>query len=44
MQRNRATRHLPRATKRPALPPKRVPRPALKPQPRVMNKQHRGGR
>jgi hypothetical protein len=30
--------------KRPQLPPKRAPRPALKPQPRVMNKQHRGGR
>jgi hypothetical protein len=30
--------------KRPLLPPKRAPRPALKPQPRVMPKQHRGGR
>ena len=44
MQRNRATQHLPRATKRHILPPKQAPRPALKPQPRVMNKQHRGGR
>jgi hypothetical protein len=26
------------------LPPKRAPRPALKPQPRTMNKQFRGGR
>jgi hypothetical protein len=26
------------------LPPKRAPRPALRPQPRVMPKQHRGGR
>lgn len=25
-------------------PPKRVARPALKPQPRVLPKQHRGGR
>jgi hypothetical protein len=35
---------MPPKSKRPLLPPKRVPRPALKPQPRVMNKQHRGGR
>ena len=34
----------PAAKKRPPLPPKRAPRPALKPQPRVMPKQHRGGR
>jgi hypothetical protein len=26
------------------LPPKRAPRPALRPQPRVLPKQHRGGR
>lgn len=32
------------STKRPLLPPKRQPRPALKPQPRQMPKQHRGGR
>jgi hypothetical protein len=33
------------ATKRPMLPPKRVPRAALKPMPRQMPKQqHRGGR
>ena len=31
-------------TKRVVLPPKKAARPALKPQPRVMNKQHRGGR
>jgi hypothetical protein len=30
--------------KRVKLPPKKAPRPALKPQPRVMLKQHRGGR
>jgi hypothetical protein len=30
--------------KRPLLPPKQAKRPALKPQPRQMNKQHRGGR
>ena len=29
---------------RPTLPPKKAARPALKPQPRVMPKQHRGGR
>lgn len=34
----------PVATKRPLLAPKKVLRPALKPQPRQMNKQHRGGR
>jgi hypothetical protein len=33
------------STKRPMLPPKRVPRAALKPMPRQMPKQqHRGGR
>ena len=32
------------ATKRPMLPPKRAPRPALKPMPRQMPKQHRGHR
>jgi hypothetical protein len=41
MQRRQQTRPV---TKRPVLPPKRAPRPALKPQPRVMPKQHRGGR
>ena len=30
--------------KRPPLPPKQAPRPALRPQPRMMLKQHRGGR
>lgn len=30
--------------RRPMLPPKRAPRPVLKPQARVMPKQHRGGR
>ena len=30
--------------KRPVLPPKQAPRPALKPLARTMNKQHRGGR
>lgn len=30
--------------KRPMLPPKRAPRPALKPMSRAMPKQHRGGR
>ena len=30
--------------KRAQLPPKKAPRPALKPQPRLMPKQHRGGR
>jgi hypothetical protein len=30
--------------KRVVLPPKKVSRPALKPQPRVLLKQHRGGR
>ncbi len=30
--------------KRPLLPPKQAPRPALKPAARTMNKQHRGGR
>ena len=32
------------STKRPMLPPKRAPRPALKPVPRQMPKQHRGHR
>jgi hypothetical protein len=32
------------AGKRPLLPPKKAARPALKPQPRLMPKQHRGGR
>ena len=30
--------------KRPLLPPKQAPRPALKPAARTMNKQNRGGR
>jgi hypothetical protein len=42
MPRNPQSRQL--AKKRPLLPPKKAARPALKPQPRVMNKQHRGGR
>jgi hypothetical protein len=32
------------ATKRPMLPPKRAPRPALKPMSRAMPKTHRGNR
>ena len=42
MQRQPKSR--PVSKKRPALPPKQAARPALKPQPRVMHKQHRGGR
>jgi hypothetical protein len=34
----------PKLAKKHPLAPKRAPRPALKPQPRVMPKQHRGGR
>jgi hypothetical protein len=41
MHRNRQSR--PAAKKRPTLPPK-LSRPVLKPQPRLMHKQHRGGR
>jgi hypothetical protein len=44
MQRRTSGQSRQQPSKRPMLPPKRVPRPALKPQPRVMNKQHRGGR
>ena len=44
MQRNTSGQTRQPPSKRPLLPPKRAPRPALKPQPRVMNKQHRGGR
>jgi hypothetical protein len=44
MPRRRNGRPVPPMSKRPPLPPKRLPRPALKPQPRVMPKQHRGGR
>ncbi len=44
MQRHPSANQVPRPSKRPVLPPKRTPRPALKPQPRVMPKQHRGGR
>ena len=44
MPRNPASAKKP-STKRPMLPPKRQPRPALKPIPRQMPKQqHRGGR
>ena len=43
MQRTPGIRQ-PVAKKRPLLPPKRAPRPALKPQSRAMPKQHRGGR
>ena len=42
MPRNPQSRQV--AKKRPLLPPKKVARPALKPQPRMMPKQHRGGR
>ena len=44
MQRNPGSARQPVGKKRPMLPPKRAPRPALKPQARVMPKQHRGGR
>ncbi len=44
MPRNPTGNQVPKLSKRPVLPPKRAMRPALKPQPRVMNKQHRGGR
>jgi hypothetical protein len=44
MPRNPNANQVPKLSKRPVLPPKRAMRPALKPQPRVMNKQHRGGR
>jgi hypothetical protein len=44
MQRNPGSARQPVGKKRPMLPPKRAPRPALKPQARVMHKQHRGGR
>ena len=44
MQRNRTANQVPKLSKRPLIPPKRAMRPALKPQPRVMPKQHRGGR
>ena len=44
MQRNPKANQIVKLSKRPVLPPKQAPRPALKPQPRVMNKQHRGGR
>jgi hypothetical protein len=43
MRRNPQTRQA-ATNKRPLLPPKKAARPALKPQPRVMPKQHRGGR
>jgi hypothetical protein len=42
MPRNPQSRQV--AKKRPLLPPKKAARPALKPQPRVLLKQHRGGR
>ena len=44
MQRNPSANQFPKLSKRPVLPPKRAMRPTLKPQPRVMPKQHRGGR
>jgi hypothetical protein len=44
MQRKPGSTRQPVGKKRPLLPPKRAPRPALRPQARVMNKQHRGGR
>ena len=40
----RNTQSRPVSKKRPVLPPKRAARPALKPPPRLMPKQHRGGR
>ena len=43
MQRNPNANQIVKLSKR-HLPPKRAMRPALKPQPRVMPKQHRGGR
>ena len=42
MQRNPQIRQA--VNKRVTLPPKKAARPTLKPQPRVMPKQHRGGR
>jgi hypothetical protein len=42
MQRNPQIRQA--ATKRVLLPPKKAARPALKPMPRQLPKQHRGGR
>jgi hypothetical protein len=44
MQRKRVSTRQPLGKKRPLLPPKRQQRPALRPQARVMPKQHRGGR
>ena len=44
MQRHPGSARQPVAKKRLLLPPKRAQRPALKPQARVMHKQHRGGR
>lgn len=44
MQRTSGNARKPVIGKRPILPPKRAPRPALKPQARVLPKQHRGGR
>jgi hypothetical protein len=38
------TNRQPVAKRRPPLPPKQARRPALKPQPRQIPKQHRGGR
>ena len=43
MQRQPSARKKP-STKRPMLPPKRAPRPALKPMSRAMPKMHRGNR
>ena len=44
MQRHPGSARQPVPKKRPLLPPKRAPRPVLKPQSRAMPKQHRGGR
>ena len=44
MQRNSSASSKKPATKRPMLPPKRAPRPALKPMSRVMPKQQNRGR
>ena len=44
MQRRTSGQSRQQPSKRPLLPPKRAPRPALGPRPgAVMNKQHRGG-
>lgn len=44
MRRTPTAKQVPKLSKRRVIPPKRAMRPPLPPQPRVMNKQHRGGR